>query len=139
MSFCEFEGDHEAVNTIADSLPSSYLSKLRKHYYEGDLEKILEVMSQSTFVIATRFHAMILGWVYEKPVFPIVYSEKMKRVMNDIGFKGSYTDFNMLDQLKATEVFSSMHTNFIDITAQAQNSKKHFNKLDAYLLSDHKG
>lgn len=136
MSFCEFEGDHEAVNTIADSLPSSYLSKLRKHYYEGDLEKILEVMSQSTFVIATRFHAMILGWVYEKPVFPIVYSEKMNHVMNDIDFKGTYTDFDHLHSLEATNVFSCMNTNLIDITEQIKNSNRHFNKLDSYLLSD---
>lgn len=139
ISFCEFEGDHDALDAIAESLPISYLPKIRKHYYQGNLEEALMVISQSNFVVATRFHAMILGWIYEKPVFPIVYSEKMKHVMNDIGFKGSYTDFNMLDQLEVTEVYSSMHTNFIDITTQAQNSKKHFNKLDAYLLSDHKG
>jgi len=139
MSFCEFERDHEAVNTIANSLPIKYKPKLKKYYYQGDLQDALETISRSSFVVATRFHAMILGWIYEKPVFPIVYSEKMKHVMEDINYTGSYTDFNMLKELEATEVFSSMHKNLVDVTSQIKHSKNHFNKLDEYLLRDEKG
>jgi len=139
MSFCEFEKDDEAVNAIANSLPINYIPKLKKYYYEGDIQEALEIIAKSCFVIATRFHAMILGWVYEKPVFPIIYSEKMKHVMDDINFTGTYTDFDMLEKLEATEVFSSIKQNFIDVTAQSENSKGHFNKLDEYLLNHKKG
>jgi len=139
MSFCKFEKDDEAVNTIANSLPINYIPKLKKYYYEGDIQEALEVIAKSSFVVATRFHAMILGWVYEKPVFPIVYSEKMKHVMDDINFTGTYTDFDMLEKLEATEVFSSIKQNFVDVTAQSENSKGHFNKLDTYLLNHKKG
>lgn len=136
MSFCKFERDHEAVKAIANSLPTNYIQKLKKYYYEGDIQAALEIIAKSSFVIATRFHAMILGWVYGKPVFPIVYSEKMKHVMNDINYTGAYTDFDMIEKLEATEVFSSINQNFVDVTPQRENSKGHFNKLDEYLLHE---
>lgn len=139
MSFCELEQDHEALEIITNSVPTNYLHKLRKHYYKGNIQNTLDIIARSRFVIATRFHAMILGWLYGKPVFPIIYSEKMEHVINDIGFKGSYTDFDQLDELDPAQVFSDIKTNFMDITAQIKSSKKHFNKLDTYLLSDKKG
>lgn len=139
VSFCEFESDHDAIEIIEKLIPTSYLSKLTKHYYKGNIDETLYIIAKSSFVIATRFHAMILGWIYGKPVFPIVYSEKMKHVMNDIEFTGSYSDFDQLDKLEATQVFSSMKTNTIDINAQIKDAAKHFDILDTYLLSDEKG
>lgn len=138
MAFCEFEGDQEAVDTVMESLPTNYLAQSKKYYYQGDLVETLNMISRASFVVATRFHAMILGWLYGKPVFPIAYSPKMKHVMNDIGFKGTYADFDKLDNLKAADVFSSMNTNYIDVTAQIKSSHQHFNKLDTYLLGEEK-
>ncbi|OQP08346.1 polysaccharide pyruvyl transferase family protein, partial [Geobacillus thermoleovorans] len=95
----------------------------------------LDVIAGSSFVVATRFHAMILGWVYNKPVFPIAYSNKMINVMKDVGFKGSYVDFNDLNSLEPEEVFRSMESNFVDISQQIKSSEKQFQKLDEYLYT----
>lgn len=138
MSFCEFERDHDAIEIIEELVPTDYLHKLTKHSYQGNIEEALDIIANSCFVVATRFHAMILGWLYGKPVFPIVYSEKMKHVMNDIDFSGSYTDFDQLSKLDPAQVFSSINQ-VINITAQIKDAEKHFDKLDAYLLSDEKG
>ena len=36
--------------------------------------------------MATRFHAMMIGWMLSKKVLPVVYSAKQTNVINDIGF-----------------------------------------------------
>jgi colanic acid/amylovoran biosynthesis protein len=134
MSFCENEGDKEAVERIMNLIPKEYLNKVTKHLYKLNIDETLDIIARSSFVIATRFHAMILGWLYNKPVFPIVYSDKMTNVMKDVGFKGLYVNFKDLDSLKPEEVFESMETNLIDVCEQIKNSEGHFKKLDEYLL-----
>ena len=39
-------------------------------------------------IVATRVHAMILGWVLGKNVVPVIYSEKQTQVLADVGFSG---------------------------------------------------
>jgi len=134
MSFCEREGDKEAVEEIGKLIPDKYFNKMTKHFYKYNIEETLEVISSSSFVIATRFHSMILGWVYNKPVFPIVYSKKMTNVMNDVGFHGSYIDIKNIDNVDPRQVYSSMKTNLIDVSKQVKGAEKHFEKLDEYLL-----
>jgi colanic acid/amylovoran biosynthesis protein len=133
MSFCENEGDKEAVKEIIKLIPKENLKMVSAHYYKYDIEETLNIIVNCNFVVATRFHSMILGWLFEKTVFPIVYSEKMTNVMKDVGFTGLYTDFNQLDRLDPSEVYKSMQLNFIDVSDQVKNSEKHFEKLDEFL------
>jgi colanic acid/amylovoran biosynthesis protein len=135
MSFCENEGDREAVKNIMKLIPNEYLNNVSEYGYQLNIDEALDVIADSSFIVATRFHAMILGWVYNKPVFPIAYSNKMINVMEDVGFKGSYVDFNGLDSLEPEEVFRSMETNLVDISQQIKNSEKQFQKLDDYLYT----
>ncbi len=78
---------------------------------------------------------MILGWVYGKKVLPIVYSKKMTNVIEDIEFKGIYTDIHNISDLEPETVFSSMKENSIDVSRQIKDAKRHFDKLDSYLES----
>lgn len=135
MSFCEEEGDKDAIEEIQSLIPKVYLNHVTKFLYKLSIEEALDVIKKSSIVIATRFHSMILGWIFNKPVFPIVYSKKMTNVMQDVGFKGIYTDFNKIDSLEPEEVFEYMETNLIDVSNQVRNSEKHFEKLDEYLFN----
>ncbi len=134
MSFCENEGDKEAVDAIMSLIPKVNLHKVNSHLYKLNIEETLNVIAKSSFVIATRFHSMILGWVYNKPVYPIVYSSKMTNVMKDVSFDGSYVDIKNMYALKPEEVFESMTSNLIDVSKQAKNAEKHFEILDNFLL-----
>jgi len=136
MSFCEHEGDSEAVEKIIDLIPNTYLSQINKYFYKLDIEEALSIIARSSFVVATRFHSMILGWLYNKPVFPIVYSEKMTNVMDDVGFNGLYSDFESIELLNPEDVFNSMRASLLDISRQVDNSENHFKKLDEYLLTN---
>jgi len=133
ISFCESEGDKEAIESILKTIPYDYLNSVSKHLYKFNMAATLNLIATSEFVIATRFHSMILGWVYNKPVFPIIYSNKMINVIKDLEFKGLYTDFNKIEYLNPEEVFESMTTNIIDVSKQVKNAAKQFEKLDTFL------
>lgn len=133
MSFCEKQGDQEAVERIIELLPFNNKKMVNHYYYKYDIDETINIIANSRFVIATRFHSMILGWVLNKPVFPIAYSSKMTNVMNDIGFKGQYTDINNIDQLKPQDVLGAIQSKPIDVSESIKNSEKHFEKLDDLL------
>ncbi|GGF58876.1 hypothetical protein GCM10010912_00080 [Paenibacillus albidus] len=133
MAFCEYEGDNDAIDRIIELTPLKYSKNVSKYYYSGNLEESLNVLSESDFIVASRFHAMILGWVFEVPVFPIVYSEKMTNVIEDVGFKGEYFELKNISTANPREVYRSLFTNRIDVSRQAKNAAFHFKILDNYL------
>jgi len=133
MSFCEREGDVEAINSVKSLIPEKYKNYVEEYKYKHDIDGALNIIAQSKYVIGTRFHAMILGWVFKKPVFPIAYSDKMTNVIKDIDFKGSYVDFHSLKSLNPKLVYDCMETNTVDISEQRAGAEKHFAKLDEYL------
>ena len=61
---------------------------------------------------------MILGWVFNKPVLPIVYSSKMTNVINDIEFNGLYIDFENLESIDTEEVLKSIYNNKVNVSKQ---------------------
>lgn len=133
MSFCEHEGDQQAIEEILKLMGSEYEAETKVHLYKTNIEEVLSVLAQSSFVVASRFHAMILGWVFNKPVFPVAYSKKMINVMEDASFDGLYTDFDTLEDIQPEQVFECMHTNRINIFPQIKYAEKHFENLDDYL------
>lgn len=133
MSFCEYEGDSEAIQQIKRRIPKNMQRRLLSHYYQLNMGAALAIIAQATYVIATRFHAMILGWIYDKPVYPIAYSEKITNVLNDIEFHGNYTDFKGLEKISAQDVHQSMESNVVEISEQINNAEKQFEKLDQFL------
>ncbi|MED5076898.1 polysaccharide pyruvyl transferase family protein [Geobacillus stearothermophilus] len=61
MSFCKNEGDSEAIKNIMKLIPNEYLNKVIEYSYQSNIDKALNIIAGSSFVVATRFHAMILG------------------------------------------------------------------------------
>src|SRR5699024_5751549 len=133
MSFCEREKDEEAVETVTKDVPSEFKSHINHFYYKQNIEEALNIIEESSLVIATRFHSMILGWIYGVPVYPIAYSDKMLNVLKDIRFEGAYTKLHNIKNVKISEVHEALHRNQIDVSKQIENSENHFAVLDKYL------
>ncbi len=53
-------------------------------YNHHDIYKSITVLQNSTKIVASRYHAMILGWIFEKPTFVMSYSLKMNSVIEDL-------------------------------------------------------
>jgi colanic acid/amylovoran biosynthesis protein len=84
MSFCDAEGDAAAAGRIAEKLNSTRACV----YSHTNIDESLALLASAKGIIATRFHAMILAFILNTPVFPIIYHPKMQTVINDSGYKG---------------------------------------------------
>lgn len=51
---------------------------------EYSTESILEVIKDSSYLLSTRYHAMILGWVYGIKQQVLSYSDKTENVISDL-------------------------------------------------------
>lgn len=135
MSFCEAEGDEVAIQSIQKIIPIEYVNNVRAHKYYGDIEAALTEVASASAIIATRFHSMILGWIYGKPTIPISYNDKMFNVMKDVGYKGKYINFDNLNELVYEDYRIQSNMEIIDISKQKSSSEKQFYKLDQFLYS----
>lgn len=99
LGFCKAQGDDKINTLMKERLGNSPNIKI-VNYPEISIEEATGYFANAKSVVATRYHAMILGWLFEKPVLPLVYNEKMLHVIEDL-----YPDqrFAMIDQLCGDE------------------------------------
>lgn len=134
MGFCENEGDKKAINEIIQMLEDKERKHIKSYIYSGDLEDSLKVIQETKFVLGSRFHAMILAWVFKKPVYPIIYSDKSLNVIQDVDFDGPFSNINSLEEVNIDEVINNLNQyNTIDINRQKLSAKEQFKKLDDFL------
>lgn len=133
LSFCEFEHDTMAYAEICKLLPEEKMSEVSHVCYRDNLNEILQAIADCDYLIGTRFHSVILGFLYGKRVLPIVYGEKTSHVLEDMNFDFSIDikDMNlekletMLNELEKREAF--------DISYQKKDSARQFMYLDKYI------
>lgn len=130
MSFCEYEKDSEAINRIMKQTKNkeNIYTYIHKH-----IDNSLNLISNSKGIIGTRLHSIILAWLYKIPVYPIIYNEKMKNVINEYKFTGGYCDIKNIETINKENVYYCLtHKNGIDHNV-IENSKLQFEVLDKYL------
>lgn len=133
MSFCQYEGDEEAISRILGKMDSATRKKTKSHLYRGDINEALETLSESSLVVASRFHATILGLLFGKKVLPIAYSDKTTNILNDIGFTGPIVDIRQIDDFNGkTFDLSTLKTN--NVSEQIKLAEKQFQELDKVLI-----
>ena len=81
LSFCQAEGDEQAIQRITNQIPESL--KIKVVYYQDNWQEILRIMAESEWCIASRFHATVLSWTVGTPVFSLGYSKKTKYLIDD--------------------------------------------------------
>lgn len=106
LSFCAFAGDNAAADRILAALPEEISSNIKNVVYRNNLNEITNEIETSEYVVATRFHAMILGYIAGKKVLPICYSEKMSNVISDLSLSDSIITLDNLSSLTADELIS---------------------------------
>ncbi|MGL5377345.1 MAG: polysaccharide pyruvyl transferase family protein [Cetobacterium sp.] len=133
MSFCKEERDEEAIVKLLNMIPNEQHKNITKYFYNGDLNEALEIISKAESVVATRFHAMILGFVLKKPVFPIAYSLKMTNLLEDLSFEGNFASLDNLKNLSYEKFKENICLTEEKLLEASKNAEKHFLKLDEFL------
>lgn len=87
ISFCKSEGDLEICEKIKDSLFQKEIN-VQIYNYDGNINEVIEKFQESRLIVASRFHANILGIITKTSILPVVYSAKTENVLKDIDFDG---------------------------------------------------
>ena len=131
VSFCTNQGDREVSENILNMIPERFKRRVDLYEYRGNLHEILGVLQSSEIVISSRFHGMILGWLVNAKVYPVIYSDKMIHVLDDILYKGEYSLISDLDDLSFDKVKNNQYT--IDIEKCKRESLNQFYYLDKFI------
>lgn len=132
MSFCKYEGDETAIRRILDKMSEKLKKTISSYMYTGDIEEALGVLSESEVIVASRFHAAVLGLVFGKKVLPIVYSDKTLNILRDLDFDGPIFDIREIGKFSGRKFdISSLRLN--DVSKQKKLAEKQFQELDKIL------
>lgn len=135
-SFCKEEGDINAIQNICRRM-DEWISKDNYcilEYNGRNQENILEAMAESEYILASRFHAAILGMAARRPVFPIIYSDKTKYVLEDMNFQGNYADIRDLEGVDFVYSKQNLDDQIImDVEILKEKAEEHFRVLDQQL------
>lgn len=130
MSFCKAEGDESVIDRIYSELNSNLVSK---YYYDGNIDEAINEIAESEYIIASRFHAMILGFIFNKKVLPLIYSKKMTNVIEDLKFNGIYYEINNIKNLNIEKDIRKIKKPNFDLEITKKEAEKHFEVLDKYI------
>ncbi len=134
ISFCREEGDEEAIAKLRQLAGSGRVHTL---FYRGDIEEVITCMQQAEMIVATRFHAMIIGWMLGRKVLPVCYSPKMDHVLEDINYHLPALRIQEIKRPEAiTHALQSVRSAF-DVERIMQEAQGQFAQLDKWLGTDH--
>ena len=137
-SFCRSEGDEDAVNIILDMLPEDVAGQCETIFYNGlNTNEVIKLLAESEYVIASRFHAVVLAIAAERPVYPVVYSDKTIHMLEDIGFSGGWLDIRTNPEYSYEHSTENLTENLkLNIEELSRHSEEHFIKLDQVLKKE---
>lgn len=131
-SFCKREGDEEIVDYIFSSInDKNNLFILNYNGFNSD--EILKSISSSSYIIASRFHATILSLAANRPVLPVIYSDKTRNILKDMAYPGIVIDIRDLkDKYTFDEICKNMYVDY-NINPYIKKAEEHFLILDKNL------
>ena len=136
LGFCNSQGDDKVINKICERWNNSELISIY-NYPTISYKEALGIIANAKAIISTRYHGMILGWLFGKKVLPLVYSSKMQHVIDDIQCKipvcNVYdSNFSGVSLMKAYE-YMMKNPYALDIDEMIKSANVHFEKLDRLL------
>ncbi|WP_288162056.1 polysaccharide pyruvyl transferase family protein [Dubosiella newyorkensis] len=132
-SFCAFQGDPKAIDRIINKINNDLRSEISVLNYDGNnLDCILNSINSSEMIIATRFHSLILGILFNKPVVPIIYNNKTRIFLESIQKEnyGLYIN-NISEEIQVEDYLLKIED--VELKNLKELSKRQFLGLDNYL------
>ena len=134
VSFCPHEGDEAAIGRVLAAVPDRVGEFVSTHFYRGDIDAMLRVLRGADTVLATRFHAMVLGFAFGAKVACVEYSNKLSNALADLDELGR--GWKLADFVSASRTDRYERVNALEPArpaAVAELAAGHFAVLDDYL------
>jgi colanic acid/amylovoran biosynthesis protein len=82
VGFCKKEHDDEVIEKLLAGPEGEGVTAF--YYPDCSYKKIMGLFAGADMVIAVRYHAMIVGFLFQKPVYVLAYSSKTVDALRDI-------------------------------------------------------
>lgn len=133
ISFCEKEGDLQAINKILENLSIETNKYVDVYEYNGNLEDSFNIISEFKLFIAARFHANIIAQLLEVPILPVIYSDKTSNMLRDINLDNLMITMDNLNDMYNKSVLERAFKNKVDLYDIKAQSIKQFDRLTQYI------
>lgn len=133
MAFCKTERDDDAINHIMEKIDSTKEDSIKIFHYETNIKEALQIIETAETVIATRFHAMILGVMYRKKVFAVLYSNKMRTIIEENELNIGHCDIQKINRLQPENILQHATKANIALETIQDDAEKQFSILDVYI------
>ena len=137
LCFCVNEKDNVAAEAIWDNLNESERAMTEKVFYHGNLNEFLQIMGGVKYLIGTRFHANVLGFLMQKTVYPVVYSQKTVHMLEDAGFSGACGDIRHSERITWDAVKQNEGSGLKNLDSLKTSAGRQFASLDAHFSKRH--
>ena len=133
VSFCRMQEDEKAVSIIVDRMGDKYKEAVSTFFYDMNERECVKQFYESELIVGTRFHSIILGWMAEKKVLPVVYDRKTLHTLEDLGVE----DYILLEELKKIRASEAVEHlidgNVMDVKGLKSKARLQFADLDRLL------
>lgn len=135
IGFCRAERDALAVEEILSGFEGND-AIVSFQYPEISIEQAAGLFRYADSVIATRYHSVVLGMLFQKTVYPIAYSEKTVHVLKDIDSGVKYAEINRLESLEADAFLAEYGFRISDRRRKEirESAERQFSELDKKMM-----
>ena len=136
VGFCRKQGDDIAIEKVMNNISQEFVNQIEIiNYPQKNIPYILGVFKNAESVFASRYHAGIIGMMYERKTYFLSYSDKTKNVLNDIDERIRYIDINKKIDVEIDD-FISQYGYCISkerLNELKESANRQFLKLDSVL------
>ncbi|WP_262316607.1 polysaccharide pyruvyl transferase family protein [Lacticaseibacillus parakribbianus] len=117
LCFCSDENDEEAANRIFEMLDKREKEFTSIVNYQS-VDQIFSLFSNADYLLSSRYHSMILGWVFGVPQLVIPYSLKTEHVRAEL-WKSQYSlsPQNFIENIDSVDLrnFNTMDSKLVNV------------------------
>jgi len=97
--------DRVVAGDIMKRCPKEYQQRMEVCAFEGDVPGYMEQIQQCASLLCTRFHALVFGMLLNKPLVPLIYEDKMDRLLDAVQYSGLRPRYeDAIDEEEAAEI-----------------------------------
>lgn len=127
-SFCNNQGDNTVSYRIVENVDDKKNVKILE--YQGmEIDSFVEDFASNEYIIATRFHSMILGLIHQQKVYPIVYDIKTQNVIDELKII-NYCTLDSIDKMKIDDILEIK--NYTGIENMQKKARTQFDAFEKY-------